>query len=75
MPILILKNREILYDIVLLTNHYDNAVYFVHIVYNRHFLPCGRADLTVSASLQRSCGGPPQLPPLRLTSTATSARE
>jgi len=42
---------------------------------NRHFLLSERADLTVSASLQRICGGEPQLHLLRLASTATSTRE
>jgi len=39
------------------------------------FFPFGRADITVSASLQRICGGEHQLHPLRLASTATLARE
>ena len=49
-------------------------------IFNRHFLPERRADITVSASLQRICGGiPPTRPnplhPLRLASTAISIRE
>jgi hypothetical protein len=60
---------------VLPENHFDNAVFVVLIVFNRNFFPFGRADLTVSASLQRICGGQPQLHPLRLASTATSTRE
>ena len=43
--------------------------------FNRHFLPFRRANLTISALLQRIRGEIPQLHPLRLTSTATSARE
>ena len=43
--------------------------------YNRHFSPFRRADITVSASFQRICGGKPQLQPLRLASAAISTRE
>jgi hypothetical protein len=53
----------------------DHYVFHVDSIYNRHFLPYGRADLTASALLQRICGGQPQLHPLRLASTVTSTRE
>ena len=46
-----------------------------NINYNRHSLPFGRADLTVSASLQRIRGEEPQLHALCLASAATSTRE
>ena len=44
----------------------DHHVLHVDSIYDRHFLPFGRADLTASASLQRICGGQPQLHPLHL---------
>jgi len=53
----------------------DHFVFGVIFIYNRHFLPFRRADLTASAFLQRIRGEIPQLHPLRLASTATSTRE
>jgi len=46
-----------------------------NLFYHRHFLPSGRADLTASTLLQRIRSEGPQLHPLRLVSTATSAHE
>jgi len=56
-------------------SYFESFVFFVLSVYNRHFLPYGRADLTASALLRRTCGGQPQLHPPRLTSAATSTHE
>ena len=61
-------------------NSLDNFVHLVFFIYNRHFLPNRRADLTMSALLQRIRG---EIPPTRpnplhtlcLASTATSTRE
>jgi len=66
--------------ITLAMNHIVISVFIVLIINNRHFLPYRRADLTVSALLQRICGRRLQLHPLRLAPTqpiptATSTRE
>ena len=39
----------------------DHHVLHVDSIYNRHFLPFGRTDLTTSASLQPICGSSLQL--------------
>jgi len=61
----------------MILHYFLNITLFFKFIYinHRHFLLFERADLTVSASLQRICGGAPQLHPLRLASTATSTRE
>ena len=53
----------------------DKSIDFEFFIYNRHFLPYGRADLTVSALLQVIRGEIPQLHNLRLASAAISTRE
>ncbi len=57
------------------SDSFDHFVFDVIYIYNRHFLPFRRADLTISILLQRILGEGPQLHPLRLVSTATSTRE
>jgi hypothetical protein len=52
----------------------DHFVFEEISIYNRHFLPYRRADLTPSTLLQRIRGEIPQLHPLRLVSAATSTR-
>jgi len=44
-------------------------------IYFQQFLPYRRADLTASASLQRICGGQPQLHTLCFASAANSTRK
>jgi len=46
-----------------------------NLLYHRHFLPFGRADLYAPASLQGIRGEGPQLHTLCLASAATSTRE
>jgi hypothetical protein len=53
----------------------NHLVHNVISIYNRHFLPFRRADLTASTLLQRIRGEGPQLHTLRLVSAATSTRE
>jgi len=53
----------------------DHFVFDENYIYNRHFLPLRRVDLTTSTLLQRIRGEGPQLHPLRLVSAATSTRE
>ena len=65
-------------SIFYIDSYIDSNFHFVHneiYISNRHFLLYERADRTVSTLLQRIRGEGPQLHPLRLVSTATSARE
>ena len=75
MSILIITHMIFVYYFDFSDYFNDHYVLYVDSIYNRHFLPYGRADLTASASLQRICGGQPQLHPLRLASAVTSTRE